>query len=196
MRSRHGALVVLAIVATLVLPAAAGAAAKPTAKQAAFLSWANKIRHDLAPCVAGSEDTEIELSTILSKGSSVGQGDFVSLATAAKNGAPLCAIVSNNGILNINSTSPPSGYPSLKSVTSDLQIWADREDQQVIIDTGKVATTNGNSTDAAANLLSDSQKSDQDAAQINAEVKAAAHRAGVKNWKGLGLVIWGLQSKS
>lgn len=178
------------------LPAAAAGAAKTTPRQKAFLSWANKIRGDLAPCVAGSENVEVALGTIIQAGSSATEGDLVTLATAAKNGAPSCAIVSNNGILNINTTNPPSGYPSLKSVTSDLQIWADQEDQQVIIDAGKVADSNGNSTGPVADLISDSQTADQDAATINSEVKTAAKKAGVKGWKGLGLVTWGLQSSS
>ena len=127
--------------------------------------------------------------------SSATASDFVTGATAAKNAAPLCSITSNNGVLNVNTTNPPSGYPTLKSVTSDIQVWADQEDQQVVIDVGKVANSNGNSTGDVASLISDSQTADADAAHINSEVAAAAHQAGVKGWKGLGLVTWGLSQK-
>jgi hypothetical protein len=169
---------------------------KTNAKEAAFVSWANQIRGELATCEAGTEDVEIALGTILSAGTSATPSDFVTLATAAKGAAPSCAIVSNNGILNINTTNPPSGYATLKSITSDLQVWADSDDQQVIIDAGKVADSNGNSTGDVASLLSDSQTADGEAATINSEMKTAASQAGVKGWKGLGLPTWGLQAKT
>jgi len=165
---------------------------KVNANQAAFLAWANHIRSELAPCEAGSTNVLTALGIILSKGSSASASDFVTLATTTKTAAPLCSITSNNGVLNINTTNPPSGYPTLKSITDDLQTWADQDDQQTIIDAGKVADSNGNSTGAVASLLSDSQTADGDAATINSELAAAAHQAGVKNWKGLGLITWGL----
>ncbi len=166
--------------------------AQVNANQAAFLSWANQIRSDLAPCEAGSTNVLAELGIVISKGSSASASDFVTLATTTKTAAPLCAITSNNGILNINTTNPPSGYPTLKSITSDLQTWADQDNQQVVIDAGKVADSNGTSTGDVASLISDSQTADGDAATINSEMAAAASQAGVKNWKGLGLITWGL----
>jgi hypothetical protein len=165
-----------------------------SAKQAAFLSWANHIRSELAPCEAGSTDVLAELGIIIQEASSASASDFVTLALGAKNAAPLCSMTSNNGILNINDTNPPSGYPTLKSVTTELQVWADQDDQQVIIDAGKVANSNGNSTGDVASLISDSQRADGDAATLNSQLAAAAHRAGVKGWKGLGLVTWGLHA--
>jgi hypothetical protein len=177
------------------LPAGAQKA-HTSAKAKAFTSWANQIRGELAPCKAGTINVETALGLLLQAGSSATAGDFVTLATAAKNGAPLCSITGNNGILNVNTTNPPSGYPTLKSITSDIQIWADQDDQQVIIDAGKVATSDGNSTAAVTSLISDSQSADSDAATIGAEMKTAAKQAGVKGWKGLGLPAWGLQSKS
>ena len=131
--------------------APSGAASHP--KAAAFTSWANKIRGELAVCEAGTVDTGIALSKMIQ--SSATASDFVSGSLAAKNAAPGCSITSNNGILDINTTNPPSGYPTLKSITSDLQIWADQDDQQVIIDVGKVANSNGNSTSAISSLISD-----------------------------------------
>jgi hypothetical protein len=167
-----------------------------SAKQAAFLSWANHLRNELAPCEAGSTNVLSELGIIISKASSASASDFVSLALQAKNAAPLCSMTSNNGILNIDGTNPPSGYPTLKSVTTDLQIWADQEDQKVIIDAGQVAGSNENSTGDVASLISDSQTADADAATLNSQLSAAAHLAGVKGWKGLGLVTWGLQANT
>ena len=130
------------------------------------------------------------LSQMLSK--SATESDYLTAATAAKNAAPTCSITSNNGVLNIDTTNPPSGYPTLKSITSDIQVWADQDDQQVIIDVGKVANSNGNSTGDVADLISDSQTADGDAATINSEMATAASQAGVKGWKGLGLITWGL----
>jgi hypothetical protein len=166
----------------------------PSATETGFLSWANQIRSDLAPCEAGTTDVEIALSQMAS--SSATASDFLTGATAAKNAAPSCSITSNNGILNINGTNPPNGYPTLKSITSDLQVWADQDDQQVIIDVGKVADSNGHSTGDVASLLSDSQTADSDAAAINSEMATAASQAGVKGWKGLGLITWGLRQKT
>jgi hypothetical protein len=167
---------------------------KPNAKETAFLSWANQIRSDLAPCETGTTDVEIALSKMAS--SSATASDFLKGATAAKNAAPSCSITSNNGILNMQGTNPPSGYPTLKSITSDLQVWADQEDQQVIIDVGKVADSNGHSTGDVASLLSDSHTADGDAAAINSEMATAASQADVKGWKGLGLITWGLRRKT
>jgi hypothetical protein len=198
---RRSAMAVAAVAALGALtltavPAGAQKAHKTSAKAKAFTSWANQIRGELAPCEAGTIDVETALGEIISAGSSATESDLVTLGTAAKNGAPTCSITSNNGILNVNSTNPPSGYPTLKSITSDIQVWADSDDQQVIIDAGKVADSNGNSTSAVTSLISDSQTADGDASTINSEMKTAAHQAGVKGWKGLGLPTWGLQSKS
>ena len=102
----------------------------------------------------------------------------------------------NNGILNVNTTNPPSGYPTLKSITSDIQVWADQDDQQVIIDAGKVAGSDDNSTTDVASLISDSQTADSDAANVNSEMSTAASQAGVTGWKGLALPTWGLHQKT
>ncbi|HXN63235.1 MAG TPA: hypothetical protein VN886_22520 [Acidimicrobiales bacterium] len=166
----------------------------PNAKETAFLSWANQIRIDLAPCEAGTTDVEIALSHMAA--SSATASDFLTGATAAKNAAPDCSITSNSGIHKIDGTSPPSGYPTLKGITSDLQVWANQDDQQVIIDVGKVADSNGHSTGDVASLLSDSQTADRDAATITSELATAASQAGVKGWKGLGLFTWGLHKKT
>lgn len=191
------AVVGVASVGALTLTALPAGAQKAhtSAKAKAFTSWANQIRGELAPCKAGTIDVETALGEIIQAGSSATESDLVTLGTAAKNGAPLCSITGNNGILNVNTTNPPSGYPTLKSVTSDIQIWADQEDQQVIIDAGKVSSSNGSSTSAVTDLISDSHSADGDAATINAEMKKAAKQAGVKGWKGLGLPMWGLQTK-
>jgi hypothetical protein len=66
----------------------------------------------------------------------------------------------------------------------------------VIIDVGKVANSNGNSTQDVANLISDSQQSDALANQLQAELATAAKRAGVHNFTNLGLPIWGITQKS
>ena len=105
-------------------------------------------------------------------------------------------MTSNNDILNLGNDNPPNGYPTLSSITSDIQVWADQDNQGVIIDVGKVANSNGTSTQDVANLISDSQQADSDAKAIESELATAANQAGVKNFSGLGLPIWGITQKS
>jgi hypothetical protein len=105
-------------------------------------------------------------------------------------------MTSNNDILNLGTDNPPNGYATLSSFSSDISVWADQEDQGVIIDVGKVANSNGNSTQDVANLISDSQQADADANALMGELSTAAKQAGVRNFTNLGLPIWGITQKS
>jgi hypothetical protein len=129
-------------------------------------------------------------------GTSPTSSDFVTASLAAKNGAPACSMTSSNAILDLGNDSPPSGYPTLSSFSTDISVWADQEDQGVIIDVGKLANSNGNSTQDVTNLISDSQQADSDANTLMGELATAAKRAGVHNFTNLDLPIWGITQKS
>jgi hypothetical protein len=159
-----------------------------------FVAWVNRVRSDLQVCIASTEDVEIALAEML--GTSPTSSDFVTASLAAKNGAPACSMTSSNGILDLGTDNPPNGYPTLSSFSSDISVWADQEDQGVIIDVGKVANSNGNSTQDVTNLISDSQQADADANTLMGELATAAKQAGAPNFTNLGLPIWGITQKS
>lgn len=164
-----------------------------SSRVAAFQSWIHQIKSDLAAFEAGTDNVQIAFAELLSK--SATQGDLVQASLAAKNAAPECSETSSNQILNLSSDTPPSGYPSLASFSTDISVWAEQEDQGVIIDVGKVANSKGESTGADSSLISDSQQADADARSLDAEVASAAKLAGVTHFSGLDLPIWGNTAK-
>ena len=197
-----GAMVLLAIIvvassgkngsSTTTTTAGAPSSGSGSAK-AAFDSWVKQVNQNLGDCVAGSTDVDTALGQLL-RGSPTAS-EFVTASTAAKGAAPACSISSGGGVYNLSNINPPSGYPTLKSTMTDLQLWADQYNQQVIIDVGKVANSNGNSTSAVSSLITDAQSSDAQAESIQASVKAAAKQAGISNLEGLNLFTWGLKQK-
>jgi hypothetical protein len=158
-----------------------------------FVAWVNSVRSDLQVCIASTEDVEIALTGML--GTSPTSSDFVTASLAAKNAAPACSMTSSNAILDLDNDTPPSGYPTLSSFSSDISVWADQDDQGVIIDVGKVANSDGNSTQDVTNLISDSQQADAEANTLMRELSTAAKQAGVRNFTNLGLPIWGITQK-
>ena len=161
----------------------------PAQRSEAFLAWANQVRGGLAVCEADSAKVAGALG--LAAQSNGAQADMIELATVAKQDAPECSILGSDAIANLDTTTPPSGYPTLRTAASDIQLWADQYEQQVIIDAGHIATSNG-STDSLAWFKSDSQQADQLAEQINQELAGTATQQAecTANWKGLGLFEW------
>ena len=121
--------------------------------------------------------------------------NLVGASLAAKSAAPACSKTSNSGVLAVATNTPPSGYPSLKSIDDELAMWADQDNQQTIIDVGSVANSNGNSVSATSSLISDSQGADQLAQQIESQIGAAESQSGMSDHSGLGLPILGIHQQ-
>ena len=162
----------------------------PSAK-AEFKAWAAKIRQQLAVCTAETMNVQIVLGQALQDSS---QSNLVALSVKAKDAQPLCQMGGTNDILDIGQNNPPSGYPTLSSFPLDLQIWADQDNAAVIGDVEKVANSNG-STASVSSLISDATSADESAATLENQIKQAAQKAGINNFEGLGLPVWGLQQK-
>ena len=57
-----------------------------------------------------------------------------------------------------------------------------------------MANSNG-STASVSSLISDATSADESAATLENQIKQAAQKAGINNFEGLGLPVWGLQQK-
>jgi hypothetical protein len=157
----------------------------------ALSMYFKQVNKDLGSCIVGIGTTQIELGQSLKSST---ETNLINLYQAAKKAEGPCDIVQDNNLLNLGTLNPPSGYPSLKNFSIEIQIWADSTSVTVLKDVEKVAN-NPSSTDSISNLLSDSQTADTDARELNHLAGEAAKRVGIKNTGGDMLLYWDLTEK-
>jgi hypothetical protein len=157
-------------------------------------NYLRQVRSELNMCNNSALVASIQLSTILSNPSAATSSDYVSLALYGKEGAANCAMFTNDGVYQASSNSPPSGYDSLKDFQTNIGVWADQYMHKVLADIEAVGN-NPYSNSAVVNLISDSQQADSLAAMLESAASDAATQAGMQNFKGLNLSVWGISAK-
>jgi hypothetical protein len=175
----------------LALPSPAGASTKAGVK--AFNSLTGQIKKDLSFCTAAAADTQIELGLVLSKPTTVKQTTLVSLDTTSKKAQTACDMAKDTTILHLATVKPSgpiSSIHSLSTIAIDAETWASTDTTHVLHDIQTLVESSGNATKIESQLNSDVSQADGDAASINSALSGAAHRVGVKGFKGVGLVTW------
>jgi hypothetical protein len=157
----------------------------------ALNAYFRQVNKDLQSCVVGIGTTQIELSLTLKSST---ESNLINLYRAASKAEGPCDIVQNNNLLNLGTLNPPSGYPSLKNYSIEIQIWADSTSVTVLKDVEKVAN-DPSSTAAISNLLVASQTADANARELNHLAGEAAKKVSIKNTGGDMLIYWDLSEK-
>ncbi len=157
-------------------------------------NYLRQVRSELNMCNNSALVASIQLTTILSNPSAATSSDYISLALYGKDGASNCSMSSNNGVYLASSNNPPNGYDSLKDFQTNVGVWADQYMTKVLSDIEAVGN-DPSSNSAVVNLISDSQQADSLASMLESAASDAASQAGVQNFKGLNLSVWGISAK-
>ena len=189
-----GAIAAVFVVGFVALQFSSKASPSPGPTRAAtFIAWANGVKRDLSDCKLAVEGMTIDLSKMDS--STATQSDFLTGSVDSKKDVQLCQANVDAGITNfVTGTGVPDGYPSLASMDTELELWADPLTTKVINDIGAVGNSGGSNA-TVASLIADSQTADGQVPLINADMAKAAREAGVAHWTGLGLPEWGIYQK-
>ena len=160
---------------------------------AAFNSFANRVKNDLALCTAGAADVQIEVGGLLVNPSSATNAELVQLDNDSKSAQTACDEAKDDRLDDLATLSPPSPISyiqSLSNAASDALLWATDDTTAVLHDLQRLAESTGSAVAIESQLTTDVAQADNDAGSVRYSFTHAAQRLGITNFGGLGLVFW------